>query len=124
MFGMQLPAFMLKQFYRAGSLQNVAEAFEFTLTNPVMPATIVEILEVSVGGKGYDLSGIVFAQDAVLREATAVSSAMPVDFKKGALVTVMVQGQNLAPGSHALVVKVKTEEFGPLKVEVQDAISS
>ena len=122
MFGMQLPAFMLKQFYRAGSLQNVAEAFEFTLTNPVMPATIVEILEVSVGGKDYDLSGIVFAQDGLVRDAAAVSSEAPVAFKKGGFVTVTVKGENLPPGNHALVVKVKTEEFGPLKVDVQDAI--
>lgn len=124
MFGMQIPAFMLKQFYRKGSLRNVPGAVEFALTNPVMPATIVEIHEVSVGGNPCALSRIRFAQDGPERAATAVSPDEPLAFSKGAVVAVTVEGENLASGTHALVVKVSTEEFGMLKVEVQDEVTS
>lgn len=124
MFGMQLPAFMLKQFYRTGSLRNVAESFEFALVNPVMPATIVEIHDVSVGGRPMPLSGIVFAQDGQTRAATAVSPDAPIAFGKGAVVTVTVPGENLAAGTHGLLVKVTTAEFGSLTVDVQDMVDS
>jgi hypothetical protein len=122
MFGMQIPAFMLKQFYQAGSLANAEQGFQFALTNPMVPATIVEILEVSVGGTPYALESLTFAQDGITREALSVSEAMPVTFKKGAVVAVTARGQILAPGTHALTVKVRTDEFGPLKVEVEDHI--
>ncbi len=122
MFGMQIPAFMLTQFYQAGSLSNAEHAFQFGLTNPVMPATIVEILEVSVDGTSYALEAITFAQEGVTREALSVSEAAPVTFKKGEVVAVTVRGQILAPGTHALTVKVRTDEFGPLKIEVEDRV--
>lgn len=122
MFGMQLPAFMLKQFYQVGSLENLPGAFQFALVNPLMPATIVEIMEVSAGGMTYELAEIQFSQDGEVREAAAVCVETPVDFRKGAQVTVMVKGYNLNPGSHPIKVKVRTEEFGPLKVEVEDAV--
>lgn len=120
MFGMQVPAFMLKQFYQAGSLKSVGNALEFALINPLMPATIVEILEVSVSGIRHDLGDIAFAQRGVQRAALSVAPDAPVAFRKGETVTVTVEGVRLTPGTHPILVKVKTDEFGPITVEVED----
>ena len=122
MFGMQIPAFMLKQFYQGGSLKSEGNAVRFALTNPLMPATIVEILEVSVAGHTHALDGVAFEQDGIRREALSVSEQAPVEFKKGAIVTVTIDGASIETGMHAVVVKVRTDEFGPLKVEVEDRI--
>jgi hypothetical protein len=123
MFGMQVPAFMLKQFYQVGSLTCEENGVRFALTNPLMPATIVEILEVSLSGLPHSLEGIAFEQDGLRREALSVSAEAPVEFKKGAVVMVTVDGVSLESGMHAVVVKVRTEEFGPIKVEVEDRIA-
>jgi hypothetical protein len=122
MFGMQVPAFMLKQFYQAGSLRNAEHGLQFALTNPLMPATIVEILEVAIAGKVHDLTSIAFSQDGAQREAPSVSHEAPVAFKKGAVVTVTILGESLEPGTHAVSFKVKTGEFGSLQVDVEDTI--
>lgn len=122
MFGMQVPAFMLKQFYQTGSLTCEEQGVSFALTNPLMPATIVEILEVSVAAQPHGLDGITFEQEGLRREALSVSADAPVSFKKGAVVTVRIEGVTLPAGMHAIGVTVRTEEFGTIKVDVQDQI--
>lgn len=123
MFGMQVPAFMLKQFYQAGSLKNAQSGLQFGLTNPLMPATIVEILEVAIAGHAHDLGRVAFAQDGIERGALSVSQTAPVDFRKGALVTVMITGASLEPGRHGVRFQVRTLEFGSLSVEVEDTLT-
>lgn len=122
MFGMQLPGFMLKQMYQKGSLENLAGGFRFAVQNPLMRATIVEVKEVSVGGVTCDLSSVEFAQAGFVRAGASVSESEPVEFDKGDVVAIQVTGTPLDPGEHAIVLKVKTEEFGTLKIEVADAV--
>lgn len=122
MFGMQIPSFMLKQMYRQGSLANQAGCFEFEVHNPVMPATIVTVKELTVGGMTYGLEEVEFTQGGVTRPGTAVSEDQPVDFSKGDVVSIRVKGYNLNPGEHTILLQVHTEEFGTLKIEVQDSV--
>lgn len=122
MFGMQIPGFMLKQMYRQGSLCNNQDCFEFGVHNPFMDATIVTVKELSVGGKTYGLEELEFTQGGVTQPGSAVSEDTPVAFSKGDAVAIRVKGHHLAPGEHTLTLEVHTEEFGTIRIEVQDSV--
>lgn len=122
MFGMQIPSFMLKQMYKAGSLNNQKDCFEFMVHNPVMDATIVTVKELTVGGMTYGLEEVEFTKGEVTLPGTTVSEDQPVDFGKGDVVAIRVKGYNLNPGEHTIILKVHTEEFGSIKIEVQDSV--
>lgn len=124
MFGMQIPSFMLKQMYQQGSLCNQAGCFEFVVHNQVVAATIVTVQELTVAGKTYGLEEIEFTKDGVTLPGTSVSNEQPVDFGKGDLVSIRVKGHRLNPGEHRLRLKVHTEEFGTLQIEVQDSVDA
>lgn len=122
MFGMQIPGFMLKQMYRQGSLCNQEGCFEFGVHNPFMDATIVTVKELSVGGMTYGLEELEFTQGDLTLPGTTVSEQSPVAFSKGDVVAIRVNGYRLHPGEHTIVLKVHTEEFGTIKIEVQDTV--
>lgn len=119
---MFLPPFMLKQLYRAGSLQNQDGGFRFEMTNPLMPGTINRVVRVAVDGTDQPLEGVTFSLGDSCKPAAEVSDENPVNFPRGAAVVIQVPGEPLPAGSHRLVVQVKTDEFGDLKVDVQDSI--
>ncbi|HEY9855473.1 MAG TPA: hypothetical protein V6D05_07040 [Stenomitos sp.] len=122
MFGMQIPSFMLKQMYKAGSLKNQTDCFEFTVCNPVMDATIVTVKELTVGGTTYRLEEVEFTQAEVTLPGTTVSEEQPVDFGKGDEVAIRVKGTTLNPGEHSILLHVHTVEFGSIRIEVQDTV--
>lgn len=123
MFGMQIPGFMLKQMYRQGSLANHQGGFAFAVHNPLMDATIVTVKELTVGGMTYGLEEVEFTKGEITLPGTTVSEDQPVDFFKGDIVAIRVNGYNLNPGEHTIILKVHTEEFGTLKIEVQDSVA-
>jgi len=124
MFGMQIPGFMLKQMYRKGSLENLEAAFQFEVHNHLMPAMIVAVREVTVAGMTYELADVEFSDGANTRGAASVSEDSPVDFGKGTTIQVRVNGYRVNPGAHQPRLKVKTEEFGSIAIEVSDTLSA
>lgn len=119
---MQIPAFILKQMYREGSLENHAEGFRFAVHNHMMSATIVAIDEIAVGGKAVAIEALTFSAGDETRAGLAISEASPVPFAKGVTVQVSVRGDALPAGAHHLTFKVRTGEFGPIHLDVTDRL--
>ncbi|MBO9539159.1 hypothetical protein J7643_01050 [bacterium] len=119
---MQIPAFLLKQMYRQGSLANHAEGFRFEVHNHMMSATIVGIDAIAVGGELAPLEGLEFSALGEVRGGHAISEQAPVPFAKGVTVSVSVRGEPLAEGTHHLTFKVRTGEFGPIHLDVTDTL--
>lgn len=122
MFGMSLPAFVLRQLYRKGSLESSASAFGFELCNPLMDATVVGVKEVKVGDTVFPLTEVTFDKHGDVRSAAEVSPDQPVDFPKGSRVKVTVKGYRLDAGTYPLRFVIDTEEFGRLKIEADDEL--
>ncbi len=116
---LQIPGFMLKQLYVAGSLQNTEEGFRFVVTNPFLDGTVTGVLKVAVDGVVYDLAAV----RAAGWDAAGITPESPVNFPRGAELEVEVVADSLPSGRRNLYVKVETIEFGPLKVDVYDRIS-
>lgn len=122
MFGFSLPPFMLKQLYRASSLRNRADGYEFVLQNPLMDATIIGVRELTVNEQPISLEIATFTQGDAPRTGASVDESSPVSFSKGQEVMVFVPGQPLVVGEYALKVRVKTEEFGTIVINVSDQV--
>jgi hypothetical protein len=119
---MQIPAFLLKQMYREGSLANHPEGFSFAVHNHMMSATIVAVEAIAVGGRVFPLEDITFSAEEEVRCGHAITEESPVPFAKGVTVRVVVKAPPLAPGEHRLTFKVRTEEFGPIHLDVNDKL--
>ncbi|HEY9898124.1 MAG TPA: hypothetical protein V6D00_02975 [Pantanalinema sp.] len=119
---MQIPAFLLKQMYREGSLANHPEGFCFAVHNHMMSATIVAIDAIAVGGEAFAPEALTFSASGEVRGGHEISQTCPVPFAKGVTVTVSVRGEALEPGEHHLTFRVRTGEFGPIHLEVTDTL--
>lgn len=119
---MQIPTFILKQMYCEGSLENHAEGFRFAVHNHMMSATIVAIEEIAVGGKACAREAITFSAGNEARAGQEISEMTPVPFSKGVTVQVSVRGNALPSGEHQLTFKVRTDEFGPIHLDVTDTL--
>jgi hypothetical protein len=92
--------------------------------NTLAPATIVGLAPLHVDGKEYPLE----KTTAVLPDgrhvsASELSAESPLSFTIGDIVTVLVQGETLVPGSHTLIISPKTLEAGKLDIVARDTVS-
>ena len=119
-----VPSFLLKKLYAKGSLKNTTSGFQLAIRNTLAPATIVGLAPLHVDGKEYPLE----KTTAVLPDgrhvsASELSAESPLSFTIGDIVTVLVQGETLVPGSHTLIISPKTLEAGKLDIVAQDTVS-
>lgn len=113
-----IPKFLLQQLYTPGSLRNTNTGFGFTVKNPFLDCTIVQVHKVAVDGRIYELE----TTRASGFEATTVTPEAPLSFPRGADLEVEVDADPLEPGRRNLYVKVETAEFGPLKIDVNETV--
>jgi hydroxymethylglutaryl-CoA reductase (NADPH) len=119
-----VPSFLLRKLYAKGSLKNTPGGFELAIRNIVAPATIVGLAPLRVDGVEYPLENTsAILPDGRQVAATEVSADRPLSFSVGDTVTVRVEGEPLAPGSHELIISPKTKEAGELDIFAQDTIS-
>ena len=117
-----VPAFMLKKLYLKGSLKNTERGFQFQIRNTLAPGTITAVEPVVVDGVAHLLADtLVGAKESI--PATDISKERPVVFGINSLVTMSVNGAQLAAGEHTVVIGVQTKEAGELKWDVTDTVA-
>lgn len=121
---MFIPSLVLKQLYTFGSLQNIAGGAKFSIKNRLSDAKVTELLQVKLNGQAMPLDGIrLQLGDGRLLSPGQISAQNPVDFPLRQVLDVHVRTDPLPNGKHKIEVQFRSEPFGKLKLEVEDAIS-
>ncbi len=117
-----LPAFVLKKLYVKGSLKNTDEGFVLSIRNTLAPGTITGIAPLQVDGQSYPLEKISLQVGEASLPASEISVSAPYQFPLNATATIRVAGEALASGAHQVVITVKSQEVGELKISVSDTL--
>jgi hypothetical protein len=119
-----VPGFLVRQFYVAGSLRNDGAGFTLQARNPLGDGTLIGVGRLMV-------DGVVIAPERVtaIREsdsrafrASDVSAVTPIDVRQGDRVTLCVAGPPLAPGNHRLEVELTELNLGQLQLAITDTL--
>ena len=122
---MEVPSFLARQFYVAGSLRNTPSGFRLEARNPLGAGTLVGVGRIAVDGQ-------VIAPEAVaaLREgdaepirASEVSRFRPIRVAVGDRVTLLVDGERLPAGTHRLEVELFELNLGALRFAISDPVA-
>ncbi len=118
-----IPNFVLKRLYVKGSLANTADGCELQLRNFVGSGTLTRLLAVEVDGKSHLTEALsVELPDGTLRSGESITAEAPLVLASGVAVTIRLRTAPLAPGSHALRVRILTGEMGQLDISLSDAV--
>ena len=121
---MNIPGFIARQFYVAGSLRNTDAGFELKAQNPMGNGVLVGVGKLRVDGRDIP-SDAVTAQRSGEPEpirAQDVSKTRPVSVFKGDEVTLHVSGEPLPRGEHKLEVELFELNLGRLAFSISDEV--
>ena len=121
---MRVPGFLVRQFHVGGSLRSDGDGFSIQARNPLGDGTLVRIGRISVDGHDIEPAAITATRDGedVVHRAVDVTSASPVTFRKGDVVTFHVAGHPLAPGTHRFEIEVFELNMGRLHLAFDDTL--
>ena len=122
---MNIPGFIARQFYVAGSLRNTDNGWELQAQNPMGDGVLVGVGRMAVDGREIPADRV-FAQrvgEAERLRAADVSRTQPVKVSKGDRVTLAVEGEPLAVGEHKLDVQLVELNLGALSFSISDRIT-
>lgn len=122
---MNIPSFLARQFYVAGSLRNTATGFELQAQNPMGSGTLVGVGKIRVDGHDIPPESVTAQRSGEVEPIRAqdVSRTRPVSVFKGDSVTLAVAGEPLAPGEHSLEVELFELNLGRLSFSITDTIA-
>ena len=121
---MNIPGFIARQFYVAGSLRNTDSGWELKAHNPMGNGVLTGVGQMRVDD--HDIAPeTVTAQrsgDAQPIRALDVTRTNPVNVFKGDQVTLHVTGKALTPGDHKLEVELFELNLGRLAFSISDSV--
>ncbi len=122
---MRIPSMLLKQLYTFGSLHNTKKGVVFTLKNRLTDVTLVALHSVQIDGEEIPPSKITMALDDENETVLTPEklNQAPLAFPLRQSITFRLKIDPLSSGKHKIVIEFETEEYGKLKVTVEDAIS-
>jgi hydroxymethylglutaryl-CoA reductase (NADPH) len=121
---MNIPGFIARQFYVAGSLRNTDSGFELKAQNPMGNGVLTGVGHLKVDGREIPAEAVTAQRsgDAESIRAQDVTRFKPVSVFKGDHVTLHVTGAPLAPGEHKLEVELFELNLGRLFFSISDHI--
>ena len=122
---MNIPGFIARQFYVAGSLRNTPSGWELQAHNPMGDGTLVGVGKLRVDGVEIPAEAVTARRsgEAEPIRAVDVSRTRPVSVFKGDRVTLAVEGALLARGEHRLDVELFEVNLGRLSLSIKDRIA-
>ena len=122
---MQVPGFLARRFYVAGSLRNTATGFQLQAQNPMGAGTLVGIGKLSVDGRQIPAEAVSAVRDGdpTPLHAKDVSPRQPIRVAVGDRITLFVAGQPLPPGRHRLDVELYEVNMGRLRFSISDDLA-
>ncbi len=121
---MNIPGFIARQFYVAGSLRNTELGWELQAHNPMGDGTLIGVGKLRVDGREIAADSVTAQRtgEAEPIRAMDVSRARPVSVFKGDRVTLAVAGEPLTAGQHSLEVELFELNLGRLSFSITDRI--
>lgn len=122
---MDVPGFLVRQFYVKGSLRNSAGGFELQARNPVGEGALVGVGRLAIDGQVISpesVRALREGDDAPI-QASEVSLQRPIRVRQGDRVTLLVEGPRLERGEHRLEVELDELNLGRLRFSVRDRLS-
>ena len=127
-----VPGFIARRFYVAGSLRNTPTGFSLEAHNPMGEGTLVGVGAVSVDGRPID-AALITARIADPREgdgsltpaairASDVTPERPIAVRAGERVKLQIEGERLTPGDHKLSVELVERSIGRLRFSISDQL--
>ena len=119
-----VPGFIARQFYVAGSLRNTDSGFELRARNPMGSGVLVGVGKLRVDERDIPAEAVTAQRsgEAEPIRAQDVSTARPVSIFKGDEVTLHVRGEPLPAGEHQLEVELFELNLGRLAFSISDRI--
>jgi hypothetical protein len=121
---LNIPGFIARQFYVAGSLRNTDSGFELKAQNPMGSGTLTGVGKMRVDDRDIDPATVTAQRsgDATPIRAQEVTREKPVSVFKGDEVTLHVSGAPLSPGQHKLDVELFELNLGRLAFSISDQV--
>jgi hypothetical protein len=121
---LNIPGFIARQFYVAGSLRNTDRGFELKAQNPMGSGTLTGVGKLRVDDREIDPATVTAQRngDAEPIRAQEVTRLKPVSVFKGDEVTLHVSGAPLTPGEHKLEVELFELNLGRLAFSISDRV--
>jgi hypothetical protein len=122
---MNVPGFIARQFYVAGSLRNNDDGFQLEAHNPLGSGTLIGVGSLRVDGRDIAPTDVTAQRsgDATPINAADVSSTNPIQVAQGDRVTLRVRGEPLAAGRHELDVELVERNVGRLAFSIADTLA-
>ncbi|MDP8904501.1 MAG: hypothetical protein M3N29_04180 [Chloroflexota bacterium] len=123
---MNVPGFIARQFYVAGSLRNTPDGFELQAHNPMGDGVLVGVGRLRVDGREIPADAVTATRTGGEERyrVADVSRASPIHVRKGDRVTFHVAGPQLDPGEHRLEVELHELNLGVLRLSLSDRLGS
>jgi hypothetical protein len=121
---MNIPGFIARQFYVAGSLRNTDSGWELKAQNPMGNGVLTGVGHLRVDGREIPAETVTAQRsgDAEPIRAQDVTRLKPVSVFKGDHVTLHVSGAPLTPGEHKLEVELFELNLGRLSFSISDRV--
>ncbi len=121
---MSVPSMLLKQLYNFSSLENTEKGVQFAIKNRLSDAQLTELLSIHINDQAVSKEAIALKLgEGETIPAGQISPANPIAFPLKRKVTIQVDTDALPTGKHKLHIGFRTEPFGDLNFDVEDAIS-
>lgn len=122
---MNVPGFIARQFYLAGSLRNNAHGFQLEAHNPLGNGTLIGVGRLRVDGRDIAPEQVTAQREGEAASVAAadVSTTNPIPVRQGDRVLLRVSGEQLAPGRHELEVELVEVNLGRLAFSISDDLA-
>ena len=121
---MFIPTMLLKRLYTFSSLKNVAEGVQFSVKNRLSDARLTALSQVRIDGKEIPLEKISLRlPNGSTFTPWEISPKKPLEFPLRQTVDIVVKIPLLGLGKHIIDLRFRSEPFGDLHFDVEDAIS-
>ena len=122
---MFIPSMLLKRLYTYSSLKNTAGGVQFSVKNRLSDARLTGITSIRISGKEFPLDKTVLVlADGTRLPAGQVTKDAPLEFPLRQTLDIFAPIAHLDAGKYTVALRVKSEPFGDLNFEVEDAIST
>ena len=121
---MSIPAQILRQLYRFGSLANAAEGVRFELKNRLLEVRVTRVHAVRINGREVPLERIrIRVGDGPVLAAGDVAEDGGLAFPLGAKLAVELDRLHLDDGRHEIELDFEVAGFGRLSLATEDVLS-
>ena len=117
-----VPGFLLRRLFVKGSLTSSPEGVRFQLKNSLGSGYAKAMLPVTIDEQQYPMEETCFIVDGTETPFSSVSEEAPFTIAMNKVLTILVKGAILEPGSHRVEMGFVVPGLGKLTFDVKDTV--